>query len=175
MSLSRKDKQSINEWLEGQRGKPQYRPAPTAGIAVAKVVKPLSKKYKGSSSAAMLNKNWPEIVGQRWAKISTPVKFTGGRDGRTLVISAPGAAATLIMAASGPIIERLNMHLGTGHVAKLRLVQTKLKTDSHNLAPKRGLSPSQEVYLQDGLSNLPEGGLKQALNKLGRGVLSHDP
>ena len=175
MSLSRKDKQSINEWLEGQRGKPQYRPAPTAGIAVAKVVKPLSKKYKGSSSAAMLHKNWPEIVGQRWAKISTPVKFTGGRDGRTLVISAPGAAATLIMAASGPIIERLNMHLGTGHVAKLRLVQTKLKTDSHNLAPTRGLSPSQEVYLQDGLSNLPEGGLKQALNKLGRGVLSHDP
>ena len=66
MSLSRKDKQSINEWLEGQRGKPQYRPAPTAGIAVAKVVKPLSKKYKGSSSAAMLHKNWPEIVGQRW-------------------------------------------------------------------------------------------------------------
>ena len=175
MSLSRKDKQSINQWLEGQRGKPQYRPAPTAGIAVAKVVKPLSKKYKGSSSAAMLHKNWPEIVGQRWAKISTPVKFTRGRDGRTLVISAPGAAATLIMAASGSIIERLNMHLGTDHVAKLRLVQTKLKTDSHNLAPKRGLSPSQEVYLQDGLSNLPEGGLKQALNKLGRGVLSHDP
>ena len=122
----------------------------------------------------MLHKNWPEIVGQRWAKISTPVKFTGGRDSRTLVISAPGAAATLIMAASGPIIERLNMHLGTGHVAKLRLVQTKLKTDSYNLAPTRGLSPSQEVYLQDGLSNLPEGGLKQALNKLGRGVLSHD-
>ena len=175
MSLSRKDKQSINEWLEGQRGKPQYRPVPTAGMAVAKVVKPLSKKYKGSSSAAMLHKNWPEIVGQRWAKISTPVKFTSGRDGRTLVISAPGAAATLIMAASGPIIERLNMHLGTGHVAKLRLVQTKLKTDSHNFAPKRGLSPSQEGYLQDGLSNLPEGGLKQALNKLGRGVLSHDP
>ena len=46
MSLSRKDKQSINEWLEGQRGKPQYRPAPTAGIAVAKVVKPLSKNIR---------------------------------------------------------------------------------------------------------------------------------
>jgi len=71
MSLSRKDKQSINQWLEGQRGKPQYRPAPTAGMAVAKVVKPLSKKYKGSSSAAMLNKNWPEIVGQRGKNIHT--------------------------------------------------------------------------------------------------------
>jgi len=175
VSLSRKDRQSINQWLEGQRGKPQYRPAPTAGMAVAKVVKPLSKKYKGSSSAAMLNKNWPQIVGQRWAKISTPVKFTGGREGRTLVISAPGAAATLIMAASGPIIERLNSHLGVGYVAKLRLVQIKLKTDGPASGIKRGLSPRQEFYLQDGLSNLPEGGLKRALNKLGRGVLSHDP
>lgn len=174
MSLSRKDKQAINEWLESQRGKPQFRPAPTAGMAVAKIVRPLSKKYRGSSSAAMLHKNWPQIVGQRWAKISTPVKFTGGRDGRTLVISAPGAAATLIMAASGPIIERLNTHLGVGHVKKLRLVQTKLKTDLGSSALKRGLSPSQEVYLQEGLSNLPEGGLKQALNKLGRGVLSDD-
>ena len=155
MSLSRKDKQSINEWLEGQRGKPQYRPAPTAGIAVAKVVKPLSKKYKGSSSAAMLHKNWPEIVGQRWAKISTPVKFTGGRDSRTLVISAPGAAATLIMAASGPIIERLNMHLGTGHVDKLRLVQTKLKTDSHNFAPKSCLLYTSPSPRDATLSRMP--------------------
>lgn len=174
MSLSRKDKQAINQWLEGQRGKPQFRPAPTAGMAVAKIVRPLSKKYRGSSSAAMLLKNWPDIVGQRWSKISTPVKFTGGREGRTLVISAPGAAATLIMAASGPIIERLNTHLGDKHVTKLRLVQTKLKTNGQSSILKKGLSPTQEVYLQDGLSNLPEGGLKEALNKLGRGVLSDE-
>jgi len=172
VSLSRKDKQAIQYWLEHQRGKPQYRPAPTAGMAVAKIVRPLSKKYSGSSSAAMLNKNWPEIVGLRWAKISTPVKFTGGRDGRTLVISAPGAAATLIMAASGPIIDRLNAHLGAGHVTKLRLIQSKLKTQTNPSGIKKGLSPSQED--QDGLSNLAEGGLKQALSKLGRGVLSDE-
>ena len=174
MSLSRKDKQAINQWLEGQRGKPQYRPAPTAGMAVAKIVRPLSKKYSGGSSAAMLQKNWSEIVGSRWAKISMPVKFSAGRDGRTLVISAPGAAATLIMAASGPIIERLNTHLGPGYVTKLRLVQSKLKMDSSPSGLKKGLSPRQENQLQDGLSKLPEGSLKQALTKLGRGVLSDE-
>ena len=174
MSLSRKDKQAINQWLEGQRAKPQYRPAPTAGIAVAKVVRPLSKKYGGGSSAAMLQKHWPDIVGARWSKISTPVKFTGGREGRTLVISAPGAAATLIMAASGSIIERLNTHLGAGQVTKLRLIQSKLKTNETSSGTKRGLSPRQENQLQDGLSKLPEGSLKQALTKLGRGVLSDE-
>lgn len=120
-------------------------------------------------------KNWPEIVGQRWAKISSPVKFTGGKEGRTLVISAPGAAATLILAASGPIIERLNNHMGPGYVVKLRLVQSKLKSDVSVSSVKKGLTPRQEHYLREGLSNLPEGGLKQALNKLGRGVLSHEP
>ena len=174
MSISRGDKQTINKWLEGQRGRSQYRPAPTAGIAVAKVVRPLSKKYSGSLSALMLMKNWPEIVGQRWAKISSPVKFTGGKEGRTLVISAPGAAATLILAASGPIIERLNNHMGPGYVVKLRLVQSKLKSDVSVSSVKKGLTPRQEHYLREGLSNLPEGGLKQALNKLGRGVLSHE-
>lgn len=174
MSLSRKDKQSITHWLESQRGKPQYRPTPMAGVAVNKVVRPLSKKYKGGSSAAMLKKNWSDIVGERWAKISTPVKFTGGREGRTLVISAPGAAATLIMAASGPIIERLNAHLGAGHVSKLRLIQSQLKTETKPAGIKKGLSPRQENHLQEGLSKLPEGGLKQALTKLGRGVLSDE-
>ncbi len=174
MRLSRSDKQTINKWLEGQRGRSQYRPAPTAGIAVAQVVRPLSKKYSGSSSALMLLKNWPEIVGLRWSKISSPVKFTSGKEGRTLVISAPGAAATLLLAASGPIIERLNNHLGPGYVVKLRIIQSKLKSDKSSPSVKKGLTPRQEVYLQEGLSNLPEGGLKQALNKLGRGVLSHE-
>jgi len=174
VSVTRKDKQVIQHWLENQRGKPQYRPAPTAGIAVAKIVRPLSKKYSGGSSAAMLNNNWSEIVGVRWAKISKPVKFTTGREGRTLVISAPGAAATLIMAASGPIIDRLNTHLGVGHIVKLRLIQSKLKTDINPTGARRGLSPRQEDYLQEGLSNLAEGGLKQALSKLGRGVLTDE-
>lgn len=174
MTISRKDKQALSQWLEGQRGKPQYRPAPTAGMAVAKIVRPLSKKYSGGSSAAMLHKHWPDIVGERWAKISTPVKFTGGRDGRTLVVSAPGAAATLITAASGAILERLNAHMGEGSVSRLRLVQTKLKTEKSPAGRKRGLTPSQQDQLQDGLSKIPEGGLKQALEKLGRGVLTDD-
>lgn len=176
MTISRKDKQTLSHWLEQKRGKPQYRPAPMAGVAVSKVLRPLSKKFGGKTgaSAAALSKHWPQIVGARWAKISTPLKFTGSREGRTLVITAPGAAATLIMSASGPIIERLNGHLGDGYVSRIRVIQTKMKDASKVSIPKRGLSPREESKLQEGLSNIENDGLKQALEKLGRGVLTDD-
>jgi len=175
VSISRKDKQALTDWLEQKRGKPQYRPAPMAGVAVGKVLRPLSKKFGGAgASAAALSKHWPEIVGARWAKISQPLKFTNSRDGRTLVITAPGAAATLIMSAGGPIIERLNGYLGDGYVSRIRVIQTKMSASKHTSMPKRGLSPREETQLQEGLSNIDNDGLKKALEKLGRGVLTDD-
>lgn len=102
------------------------------------------------------------------------MKFSGGKDGRTLIIAAPGAAATLIMSASGPIIERLNGHLGDGYISRIRVIQTKMSTDSKTSVPKRGLSPREEIELQEGLSKIENNGLKQALEKLGRGVLTDD-
>jgi len=175
VTISRKDKQTLNNWLEQKRGKPQYRPAPKAGVAVGKVLRPLSKKFGSSgASAASLTKHWPQIIGERWAKISQPMKFTGGREGRTLVIAAPGAAATLIMSASGPIIERLNGYLGDGYVTRLRVIQTKMNDTIKSSVPKRGLTPREESQLQEGLSKIDNDGLKQALEKLGRGVLTDD-
>ena len=175
VTISRKDKQTLSHWLEQKRGKPQYRPAPKAGAAINKVLRPLSKKFGGGgASAAALTKHWPQIVGTRWAKISKPLKYSGGRDGRTLVIAAPGAAATLIMSASGPIIERLNGHLGAGYVTRIRVIQTKMSTASKTSVPKRGLSPREELELQEGLSKIENNGLKQALEKLGRGVLTDE-
>jgi len=146
-----------------------------AGVAVGRIVRPLSRKFGGGgTSAAALSRHWPQIVGERWAKISAPLKYTGGRDRRTLVISAPGAAASLIMAASGPIIERLNTHLGEGYVKRLRVVQTKMTVAPTTSVPKRGLSPQENKQLQEGLSKLEEGGLKRALETLGRGVMTDD-
>lgn len=179
MTISREDKQTLTRWLEQQRGRAQYRPPPTAGMAVSRVVRPLGKKHAGGSSARALERVWPEIMGPRWSKISTPIRYSGGKDGRTLVISAPGPAAALIMAASGPIIERLNGHLGAGHIKAIRLVQSKMRapqnqTRMQGQGQNHGLSPRKTAQLQEGLSHLPDGGLKQALEKLGRGVLKNE-
>lgn len=176
MDNSYKQKKSINDWLYQKRGKAQYRPAPTVAVSVSKVIKPFSKKFgKGGSSASTLTRYWPEIVGERWAKISKPIKFTGTHNRRTLVIAAPGAAATLITSANQTIIERLNAHFGEEYIHKIRVLQTKLiKADKLPPISRRGLTPIEECKLAKGLETIKNKELKLALEKFGRGVISDD-
>lgn len=171
--MEERDKKILLEgWLAKQRARPQIRSAPTAGHAVGKVLRPLSKSTGSgrTSSARMLSRVWPEIMGPRWSKISEPQKFTGGRDGRTLIIGAPGPAAALIMAQSGPIIARLNGHLGDGTVTRIKVVQTRMRAPAGPTA-KPGLPPRKAAALQAGLSSIENVRLRQAMGKLGRGVL----
>jgi len=163
--------QVLRRWVETQRGRPQYRAAPSAGLSVSKVMRPLAKKHGGGRSAIALEKIWPEVMGPRWSKISSPVRFLGGRNGRTLTISAPGPAASLIMAQSGPIIERLNAHLGSSHVARIKVIQSRM-TKPARTQSNRGLAPRQETELRAGLSDIKSKRLKAALEKMGRQVLS---
>ena len=179
-ALTRQERARLAAWLSTQRGRPQYRHAPPAARAVQKIVKPLSRKHGAGVSA--IAENWPEIAGPRFAKFSRPLKITGGRDGRTLYIQAPGAAAALIMAGSGQILDRLNTFLGYGHIARIKVSQSAMKTapntpakDPRAVRPRyepRGLSPSQDNQLRSGLSNVKDPALKQALEGLGRKALS---
>ena len=164
----------LGQWVETQRGRPQFRAAPNAGLAVSKVMRPLARKHGGGRSAMSLEKIWPEVMGPRWSKISSPVRFLGGRSGRTLIVSAPGPAAALIMAQSGPIIDRLNAHLGSGHISRLKVVQSRMTIPTRT-QPKRGLAPRQEAELREGLSDVKNDQLKQALEKVGRQILTKGP
>ena len=171
MSDKRHKKDVLGRWVETQPGRPQFRAAPSAGLAISKVMRPLAKKHGGGSSALALEKIWPDIVGPRWSKISSPVRFLGGRDGRTLIITAPGAASALILAQSGPIVERLNAHLGSGHVRQIKVIQSRMIQASDS-GPKRGISPRKASDLNSSLSNIDNPKLKAALEAMGRGVLS---
>jgi len=171
-ALSREERSRLITWLSTQRGRPQYRHAPPAARAVRKIVKPLSGKFGAGVNA--IAENWPEIAGARFAKFSRPVKITGGRDGRTLHIQAPGAAASLIAAGSGQILDRLNTFLGHGHIARIKVSQRAMKAapPAALKAEPRGLSPSQSNELRSGLSKIKDPALKQALEDLGRKALS---
>lgn len=163
---------AATKWMESQRGRPQYRPAPHARKAVARIMRPLAKKH-GSGSTG-LAENWADIVGSRFAKFSRPIRFTGRDGDRALVLSAPGPAAALIMASSGSIIDRANTYLGPGHITKLKVIQTKLKTESSTGPAPRGLSQQDGDALQSGLENIKDPDLKKAFESLGRAVLSKD-
>lgn len=180
-ALSIAQQAKIERFLQSQRARPQARALPSASMAVNRVMKPLARSNAKSggargSSALSLAPIWPEIMGPRWSKISTPVRFKASNGARTLVISAPGPAASLIMAASGPIMDRLNAHLGAGHVQKLQIVQALPKTmrNAPPAQPKhtvRGLTPREERALQDGLTQVQNDRLKGVLERLGREVI----
>lgn len=184
-SLPREEKAKLTAWLSTQRGRPQYRHAPAAARAVKKIIKPLSRKF--GAGVTSISENWQEIAGPRFAKFSRPVKITGGREGRTLYIQAPSAAAALIMAGSGQIIDRLNTFLGHGHINRIKVIQgpagqksparqrgkTASSNAAHPAAP-RGLTPSENRSLHSALSRVEDPALKEALEKLGRKALTRN-
>ena len=125
-----------------------------------------------------LGARWREIVGEALAGRSEPVKIIKSRvGGATLELKVAGAAAALVQHQAPLILDRLNLYLGPGAVAKLRIVQGPL---SRPLPPPRvaslrrarpPLDAAAEQRLADGLAETPEGPLKQALTRLGREVM----
>ncbi|WP_189494598.1 DciA family protein [Algimonas arctica] len=172
--LTPAERAKVERYLEARRARPQARMLPSAGMAVNRVMRPLAKKggQKRGSSALALADVWPEIMGPRWSKISSPVRFRASNGERTLVISAPGPAAALILAASGPILQRLNTHLGEGHVSRIQVVQSAPTANTSPAEkPKRGLTPSEEHALREGLTQVRNERLKDVLGRLGREVI----
>ena len=170
-----KRRATLERYLEDRRARPQARPLPSAGLAVNRVMRPLAGKGKRRGSSALaLADIWPDIMGPRWSRISAPVRFRGSRDGRTLVISAPGPASALITAASGQILERINAHYGTDYVQGLQVVQAAAKRAPAE-PPVRGLSPAEESGLRKGLSGVDNARLREALERLGREVIRRQP
>lgn len=166
--------------LAAKRTRPAPRPPPTAGRALAKTIKALDARF--GQGAAGLQARWTEIVGATLARRTEPVKLTAPRAGGTvsLELRVDGPSATLIQHQAPDILARVNLFLGAGAVARLRIVQGPLrgfvKRDSPVLQAARRrikgpLDAAAEAGLADGLAALPEGRLKLALERLGREVL----
>ncbi|UUR07666.1 DUF721 domain-containing protein [Sphingomonas glaciei] len=65
---------------------------------------------------------WTEIVGERYAKVSTPesIRFPAGKkNGGTLTLAVDGAHAPLIQHLAPMIIERVNLFFGYEAVSKV--------------------------------------------------------
>jgi len=161
-------------WLETQRGRPQYRPAPHLSHHVSRVVRPLSKKYGGSVSD--LRQHWAEIIGPKFGKLTQPLKFTGSPRGRRLIIGAPGPAAALMMASKTQILDRLSAYLGRDYVKDIYVTQsrTRAETPNYRPVPERGLTAHKQAQLKTGLTRIADPDLRTALEKLGRQILSRE-
>jgi hypothetical protein len=165
--------------LRSKRTRPQRRPPPPAGKNLAPLLKQLEERF-GKGPAA-LQARWREIVGDTLARRTEPVRIIKGRNGEggALELRVDGPVASLIQHQAPQITARLDMLLGKGVVTRLRIVQGPLKATAAPAAqrPRRKppLDAALEKQLSDSLSDQPDGGLKDALLKLGRGVLREHP
>lgn len=163
--------------LAAKRTRPQRRPPPPAGRALAVTIRELDAKFGQGPGA--LAARWREIVGPEVARRTEPVKLVKGRNGgpSALEIRVAGPSAAIIQHQAHEILARVNLFLGADAVQRLRIVQGPLRPAEHAPPPPKRLPPldaAQEAKLAAELAETPEGPLKSALMKLGRGVLRRE-
>jgi hypothetical protein len=163
------------EILTRRRTRPPHRPAPSAGKTLSPAIKALEAKF-GQGVSGLQNR-WREIAGDALARHSEPVKLTKGRNGAggVLELRVDGPAAALIQHQAPQIIARVEMMLGAGAIARLRIVQGPVRASAKLTGkPPRKRPPldaGAEAQLSRELEAAPDGPLKSALHRLGREVL----
>jgi hypothetical protein len=162
--------------LAAKRTRPQHRPPPPAGRALYKTLRELDARFGQGPGA--LAARWREIVGPEVARRTEPVKLVKGRNGApsSLEIRVAGPAAAIIQHQAHDILARVNLFLGAEAVQKLRIVQGPLRPSVEPSAakPRKRAAPldaAKEAQLVKDLAKAPDGPLKDALLRLGRGVL----
>jgi hypothetical protein len=110
---------------------------------------------------------WPEIVGPRYADVSTPesIRFPLGRkaDG-VLTLTVDGGHATMMQHVAPAIIERVNRFFGYGAVARIAIRQgVAAKPAARRAPPSLGAVP---VELGDSLRAIGDPELRACLASL---------
>lgn len=121
---------------------------------------------------------WPEIVGERLAQRTRPLKIDWPRrrnapgetaEPATLVVRVEGAFA-LEMQQLGPLVlERVNTHLGWRAVGKLVLKQGPVAVPERPKAPAPP-DPAALAQIDAQVSAVEDAGLREALVRLGRAL-----
>jgi hypothetical protein len=109
---------------------------------------------------------WPEIVGERYAKVSCPesIKFPAGRKaGGALTLLVEGAHAPLIQHLAPMIMERINRFYGYAAVNRVIFRQGKPPAP-RTARPQLGPVPKE---LGEGLREIADPELRACLESLG--------
>lgn len=158
---------NILAYLEHNRGKPQYRHAPSAAMATNRILRPLSKKFGPGKNA--LQNHWPQIIGEKWAALSRPMAIRGGKTGKSLLIEAKGPAAALIQANAGQLLGKINQFLGKDTITKIIVKQGSMKPNTQTAAKTTAIKTSPEQQ-PSSVKNNPENAFQTALDNLGKKV-----
>ena len=139
--------------------------ARSAGELLGDIGGAACKKF-GFVQASVVSR-WPEIVGERYGKVSLPesIRFPAGKkSGGTLTLLVEGAHAPLIQHLGPMIIERVNRFFGYEAIAKVVFRQGRLPAS----APKLNRpEPAPVPYeLGEGLRAVADPELRACLTSL---------
>ena len=110
---------------------------------------------------------WAEIVGDRYAKVSTPesIRFPAGKKaGGTLTLAVEGAHAPLVQHLGPMIIERVNRFFGYEAIARIAFRQGR--TTKSEPRPKRPVAAAVPKELGEGLRQIADPELRTVLESL---------
>jgi hypothetical protein len=132
------------------------------GAVLPSVVRPVYKRRSPASAQILID--WDVIVGPAIAAVTTPRKLFSG----TLSIVCPGPVAMELQHLSDAVIGRINSHFGRTIVTRLRFIQDITAQPPPPPPPR----PQAVRAARSAVESLPEGELREALERLGRFVLT---
>jgi hypothetical protein len=147
---------------DGDKPRHVYGPRPLAAL-VPSLLRPAFRRR--APATAQVLADWPAIVGPALAAVTTPLRLSAG----TLAIGCSGTVAMELQHVSDELRGRINAYLGQVAVSRLRFVQAAPRPAPP--APAIG-RPAAASPVLDGL---PPGDLRDALERLGRAVLTDRP
>ena len=116
---------------------------------------------------------WPSIAGADLGGATAPIKLAfpqGQRADATLTLDVVPARAVEVQHALPQLLERVNTVFGYRAVARIKLVQRPPAAQPSSVVNLRPLSPGEENELVSLTSLVPDGELRDALERLGRAV-----
>ncbi|MBM3579595.1 MAG: DUF721 domain-containing protein [Alphaproteobacteria bacterium] len=121
-----------------------------------------------------LTKNWPEIVGKKYAKFCHPLSARFGKSDKsaTLTIAVYNPAVGFFLESNSEIIlERIAILYGFKSIAKIVIKQDP-KIIQQEAKPEKILPAKQQKILEEKIQNVADRELAEVLRKLGNNVLS---
>ncbi|HET8611774.1 MAG TPA: DciA family protein [Sphingomonas sp.] len=117
---------------------------------------------------------WPEIVGPRYAGVSSPesIRFPAGKRAQgVLTLTVEGAHAAMLQHVAPVLIERVNRFFGYEAVARIQIRQGAALLRRKPAAPPPSLKPVP-VELGDSLRAVGDPELRAVLESLAAGIAS---
>jgi hypothetical protein len=155
------------------------RPRPLAELIDVSLGRALAAQGFATSDVLVA---WPDIVGERLAAATQPLKIewprrragadpTARPDPATLVIRVESAFALDVQHLAPVIVERVNAHYGWRCIGKLVLKQGPVRRPgSARRSPSPPLPEADRARIADAVAGVDEEGLRGALDRLGQAI-----